>query len=290
MITGTASVHHVLRSQFRRHNRINSSRDLTLRLTLYLSCQDEVRKSLRYSYSKLLTIPRIETCYFCSQPCYPSKGLLNEGIYIISIVDKTIGITFVRNDARLFRFCRSKCHKNVCASLSSVNGRCLTLSKVQNEEKPSEGSQHPPKFCLKRTFTLTPSQLKWTKAFRKSAGKEMVVDSTLTFAARRNIPIRYNRDLVATTLKAMQRVSEIRSRREKVFYRSRMAGNKERERAANRKLVAENGHLLPKASVTEKVDEMLGGLAEKTSVEIPVKLVKNKRKLVVGHGEEMDID
>ncbi|KAH0562604.1 ATPase-activating ribosome biosynthesis protein [Trichoglossum hirsutum] len=145
---------------------------------------------------------------------------------------------------------------------------------------------HFQKFKMKRN----PRKLKWTKSFRKSAGKEMVVDSTLTFAARRNVPVRYNRDLVATTLKAMQRVSEIRSRREKAFYRKRMAGNKERERAADRKLVAENEHLLPKTSVTEKVDEMLGGLVEKTSVEIPVKPVKNRRKLVVGHGEEMDID
>src|SRR5271170_4400774 len=52
-------------------------------------------------------------------------------------------------------------------------------------------------FKMKRN----PRKLKWTKAFRKSAGKEMVVDSTLTFAARRNVPIRYNRDLVATTLR-----------------------------------------------------------------------------------------
>jgi len=119
----------------------------------------------------------------------------------------------------------------------------------------------------------------------------MVVDSTLSFAARRNVPVRYNRELVATTLKAMQRVSEIRSRRERVFYKNRMAGNKEKERAANRKLVAENGHLLPKSMVTEKADEeMVGGLVEKASATISVKPAKSKKRLIVGHGEEMDVD
>ncbi|RMY53055.1 hypothetical protein D0863_14070 [Hortaea werneckii] len=104
---------------------------------------------------------RIETCYFCSQPCYPSKG-----------------ITFVRNDSKVFRFCRSKCHKN---------------------------------FKMKRN----PRKLAWTKSFRRAHGKEMTVDSTLQFAQRRNVPVRYNRELVATTLQAMQRVGEIRARREK---------------------------------------------------------------------------
>ena len=73
----------------------------------------------------------------------------------------------------------------------------------------------------------------------------MTVDSTLAFAARRNVPVRYNRELVATTLKAMQRVEEIRQRRERVFYRQRMAGNKQRMLEEDRKLVEENQHLLP---------------------------------------------
>lgn len=72
----------------------------------------------------------------------------------------------------------------------------------------------------------------------------MVVDTTLTFAARRNVPTRYSRELVAKTLNAMQRVEMVRRRRERVFYKNRMAGNKERQREADRKLVEENQHLL----------------------------------------------
>ncbi|KAJ6442640.1 ribosomal protein L24e [Purpureocillium lavendulum] len=141
---------------------------------------------------------RIDPCYFCGRPAYPSKG-----------------ITFVRNDAKSFRFCRSKCHRN---------------------------------FKMKRN----PRKLKWTKAHRRNAGKEMTVDSTLLFGARRNEPVRYDRDLVQKTLAAMERVSEIRSRRERVFYKKRMAGKRERELATARKLVAENEHLLPRMRGSER--------------------------------------
>ena len=89
-----------------------------------------------------------------------------------------------------------------------------------------------------------PRKLKWTKAFRKASGKEMVVDSTLLFAARRNVPVRYNRELAAKTLAAMDQIAEIRTRRERHFYKRRMAGNRKRELLAARKLVAEHSHLL----------------------------------------------
>src|ERR1700712_3972284 len=140
-----------------------------------------------------------------------------------------------------------------------------------------------------------PRKLKWTKSFRKSAGKEMVVDSTLTFAARRNVPVRYNRELVAKALKAMERVSEIRQRRERVFYKKRMAGNKEKERAANRKLVAENGHLLPKMRASERkaLEE-----ANEEVEELPLERekakvfgkMKQRRKLLVDGGVEDEMD
>jgi large subunit ribosomal protein L24e len=146
-------------------------------------------------------------------------------------------------------------------------------------------------FKMKRN----PRKLKWTKAFRKSAGKEMVVDSTLTFAARRNVPVRYNRELVEKTLKAMERVSEIRQKRERVFYKKRMAGNKEREREANRKLVAENEHLLPKMKASERkaLEE-----ANEDVEEVPLQKEKTKvfgkmqqrRKVLVDGGVEDDMD
>ena len=120
----------------------------------------------------------------------------------------------------------------------------------------------------------------------------MTVDTTLQLAARRNIPVRYDRNLVSTTLKAMQRISEIKARREKVFYKNRMAGNKEKVRAANRKLVAENEHLLPR----QRASERIAAEVEVEAMEVPVqKLMAKKRvrqRMKVGGGvvDEMDVD
>jgi len=156
-----------------------------------------------------------------------------------------------------------------------------------------------------------PRKLAWTKSFRRAHGKEMTVDSTLAFAQRRNIPVRYNRELVATTLSAMQRVSEIRARRERQFYKNRMKGNRASQLEADRKLVEENQHLLPpqyRDQAKEVLDETVE--AEKEGMEVEeseleheeqLKEVqekqmqkakgKRKQKLVRGKGvEAMDVD
>lgn len=127
-----------------------------------------------------------------------------------------------------------------------------------------------------------PRKVRWTKAFRKAAGKEMVIDSTLTFAARRNVPIKYNRDTVQKTLEAMQRVGEIRKKRESAFYKNRMAGNKERELEAAKKLVAANPEQFVEIQEEDEdmameVDSEMEEEQVQEKVKIPI-LLKNRNK------------
>ncbi|ODV92762.1 hypothetical protein CANCADRAFT_30820 [Tortispora caseinolytica NRRL Y-17796] len=137
-----------------------------------------------------------------------------------------------------------------------------------------------------------PRKLRWTKAFRKAAGKEMVVDSSLMFAARRNEPVRYNRELVQTTLDAMERIEQIRKKRERAFYKNRMRGNKSKDLAEDKKLVESHPEILRQLDVevrraaakqatlleqTSEEDIAMEETAIETEQPIAIKL-KNKRK------------
>jgi large subunit ribosomal protein L24e len=124
---------------------------------------------------------RIETCYFCSSPCYPGHGIM-----------------FVRNDSKTFRFCRSKCH-----------------SKFKKKSNPRK--------------------VKWTKVYRKTAGKEMSIDTTFEFEKRRNRPVKYDRDMMEKTLSAIERVNEIQTVREQRYYDNRM-----KDTAKEKKFIARN--------------------------------------------------
>ncbi|KAI8834573.1 ATPase-activating ribosome biosynthesis protein [Chytriomyces hyalinus] len=159
---------------------------------------------------------RLEKCFFCSSTVYPGHGIM-----------------FVRNDAKQFRFCRSKCHKN---------------------------------FKMKRN----PRKVKWTKAFRTAAGKEMTVDASLEFEKRRNIPVRYDRELMATTLKAMKRIQEIKAKRERVFMKKRLQGKKAQEKKEALKLVSTNVELIKTPALKQRLLEkkIIGGTPKSKDVEM----------------------
>lgn len=196
-----------------------------------------------------------------------------------------------------------------CATMqksSASANRNATKTYVVYEATDCHLADQTLQFKMKRN----PRKLAWTKAFRRAHGKEMTVDSTLAFAQRRNIPVRYNRELVAKTLEAMQRVSEIRARRERQFYKNRMKGNREKQLEADRKLVAENQHLLPpqyRDQVQQALEQTVEPLVEEMELEeeltqeqiekdslAPTKQkskAKGKKRLIVGHGvEDMDVD
>ena len=75
-----------------------------------------------------------------------------------------------------------------------------------------------------RTFLTSYEAQNPTKLVRIKDAVNLDYDSTaitFEFEKRRNVPVRYDRDLVQNTLKAMQRVGEIRRRREHTFWKHR---------------------------------------------------------------------
>ncbi|XP_074594768.1 ribosomal protein L24-like [Brevipalpus obovatus] len=120
---------------------------------------------------------RVDQCSFCSSPLYPGHG-----------------ITFVRNDCKVFKFCRSKCRRRF------------------NQKK-------------------NPRKTRWTKSYRKAVGKELSNDPSFEFEKQRDVPIKYSRELWQKTIETMKRVTEIRKRREAhhVMKRLRKANAIERD-------------------------------------------------------------
>ncbi|BFG31251.1 hypothetical protein CerSpe_175250 [Prunus speciosa] len=141
---------------------------------------------------------RLEKCWFCSSTVYPGHG-----------------IQFVRNDAKIFRFCRSKCHKN---------------------------------FKMKRN----PRKVKWTKAYRRLRGKDMTQDSTFEFERKRNRPERYDRNLTANTLKAIKKIDKVRVDREARHHEKRMKGKKAKEHREAAKELEQSISLVKAPSVLQQ--------------------------------------
>jgi large subunit ribosomal protein L24e len=89
-----------------------------------------------------------------------------------------------------------------------------------------------------------PRKVKWTKAFRKLAGKELAEDTSFDLERRKNRPEKYNRELVAKTLTAIKKIDKIRGRRQERFYEARINKAKGSQQAAARKELEQQVHLV----------------------------------------------
>ena len=176
---------------------------------------------------------RIETCYFCSGPIYPGHG-----------------IVFVRNDAKIFRFCRSKCHRN---------------------------------FKAKKN----PRKIRWTKAYRKTHGKELVTDPVYDFEKIRNTPIKYNRDIWTDTVQAMDKLAKIRKDREDRFFEKRMRRAAHDKKEIIKKDLIRHEQLISDPIIRGKIDKLREERDEKRQLENEK---KKKKKINIGLEEKMDVD
>ena len=176
---------------------------------------------------------RIETCYFCSGPIYPGHG-----------------IVFVRNDGKMFRFCRSKCHRN---------------------------------FKAKKN----PRKIRWTKAYRKTHGKELVTDPVYDFEKIRNTPIKYNREIWTDTVQAMDKLAKIRKDREDRFFERRMKRAEHNKKEMIKSDLIKHEQLIADPVIREKVDKLREERDEKR------RLMEEKKKIEKinpGLNNDMDVE
>ncbi len=80
----------------------------------------------------------------------------------------------------------------------------------------------------------------------------MAVDSTFDFEKRRNRPVKYDRDLMAQTVTAMQRISEIRQAREDRFYQLRRKNVKQLEKVRARREIVQGIDLVAPAASKQR--------------------------------------
>lgn len=100
-----------------------------------------------------------------------------------------------------------------------------------------------------------PRKLRWTKAYRKASGKELAIDTTFSFERRRNRVSKYDRDMVATTLKAMPVIEKIKTQREHDFHKVRMVVREKETRKDALRQLATGLDVLGPLVVREKIAE-----------------------------------
>ena len=117
-----------------------------------------------------------------------------------------------------------------------------------------------------------PRKVKWTKAYRAAKGKDLTNDTTFELERKRNRPERYNRDVMQKTLAAMEKITEIRHKRESRFIANRLKERKRQERKLARKQLDQEIHLIksPAATVAS---------TSKDKLKTPIEKLRNREAM-----------
>ena len=100
---------------------------------------------------------------------------------------------------------------------------------------------------------------------------------------------------MAATVNAIKRVTEIRQKRERAFWKNRMAGNKEKQTTADKAIVKKDLTILPRLRNTSKAKAAILGRPtaeqkEKIKVPLAIKRSKLQSSLAPGEGRSMGME
>lgn len=121
---------------------------------------------------------------------------------------------------QIFKFCRSKCH--------------AAFKKKKN-----------------------PRKVKWTKAYRKTVGKELSIDPSFEFEKRRHVPVKYDRQTWNKAVEAMKKVEAIKQKRQNAYIMQRLRKGRELENERDIKEVQRDLSLIrsPAAGLKQRKQE-----------------------------------
>merc|ERR1711937_341951 len=135
--------------------------------------------------------------------------------------------------------------------------------------------------------------MRWTKAYRKTHGKELMYDSTLDFEKRREEPVRYNRDLYIKTVQAIGKIEKIKQAREKRFKNARIKEAKRRNVDAIDRLLTRRPEYIKDKAVSDKYKEKNRASIAAQLAQLKQKKSKLQEELIPNEddeSEEMDSD
>lgn len=128
------------------------------------------------------------------------------------------------------------------------------------------------------------------------AGKELSVDPSFEFEKRRNVPVKYDRELWTKTVAAIKKINEIRERREKHFVMERLRKGTQREIHNDVRNVQKNISLIRapegirKKTTTTEQDSILDATMEEEEESIQyVDARKLEKMLESGTVEDQDM-